>query len=190
MSGGGRCWRRSGAAQAQAATTAGYDFIEAVKKSDGGKATQLLSDHPTASSTADGKGNTALIIAINRSDENWTGFLLNKGADPNLAGKGRRHAADRGRPDRLRGRGRHGCSSLGAKVDGTNKHGRDAADRRGPAAPAADRSSCCSSTAPIPTRPMPPRAIRRATMPSATTAAREILQLIEDKKPKPRGSSR
>ena len=31
---------------------------------------------------------TGLIIAISRSDEQWTGFMLNKGADPNLPGKG------------------------------------------------------------------------------------------------------
>lgn len=74
---------------AQALTTAGYDFIDAVKKSDGNKAIDLLSQHPTGLvDTKDGDGNTALIIAIARTDDNWTGFLLNKGADPNLPGKG------------------------------------------------------------------------------------------------------
>ena len=67
----------------------GYDFTEAVKKSDGDKATQLLQSHPRSFvDVKDGQGNTGLIIAISRSDETWTGFLLNKGADPNLAGKG------------------------------------------------------------------------------------------------------
>ena len=76
-------------AGSQALTTAGYDFIEAVKKSDGSKAIDLLGSHPGGLvDTKDGEGNTGLIIAISRSDENWTGFLLNKGADPNLAGKG------------------------------------------------------------------------------------------------------
>jgi ankyrin repeat protein len=66
----------------------GYDFIEAVKKSDGDKATEVLSSHPAGIvNTKDGEGNTGLIIAISRGDESWTGFLLNKGADPNLAGK-------------------------------------------------------------------------------------------------------
>lgn len=74
---------------AQQLTTAGYDFIDAVKKSDGNKAIDLLSQHPGGLvDTKDGDGNTGLIIAISRSDENWTGFLLNKGADPNLPGKG------------------------------------------------------------------------------------------------------
>ena len=68
---------------------AGYDFTEAVKKSDGDKATQLLESHPKGFvDTKDGDGNTGLIISIGRKDEQWTGFLLNKGADPNLAGKG------------------------------------------------------------------------------------------------------
>jgi uncharacterized protein len=74
---------------AQALTTAGYDFINAVKKSDGTKAIEILTTHPGGIvNTKDGDGNTGLIIAISRSDEQWTGFLLQKSADPNLAGKG------------------------------------------------------------------------------------------------------
>ncbi len=70
-------------------STAGGDLIDAVRKSDGDKAIQLLSSRPSGIvDTKDGDGNTGLIIAINRSDEQWTGFLLNKGADPNVAGKG------------------------------------------------------------------------------------------------------
>lgn len=73
----------------QSLTTSSYDFIDAVKKSDGNKATQILTDNPRGVvDTRDGEGNTGLIIAISRSDEQWTGFLLNKGADPNLPGKG------------------------------------------------------------------------------------------------------
>ncbi|MEA3079715.1 MAG: hypothetical protein QOF05_1123 [Sphingomonadales bacterium] len=71
------------------AGTPGNDFVEAVKKSDGDKAIQILSAHPNGIvDTRDGDGNTGLIIAISRSDETWTGYLLNKGADPNLGGKG------------------------------------------------------------------------------------------------------
>ena len=73
---------------AQSLTAAGYDFVDAVKNSNGDKAIQVLSTHPPGIiNTKDGEGNTGLIIAISRSDEQWTGFLLNKGADPNLAGK-------------------------------------------------------------------------------------------------------
>jgi ankyrin repeat protein len=60
-----------------------------VREKDGDKAIQILSSHPQGLvDTKDGDGNTGLIIALSRSDEQWTGFLLNKGADPNLAGKG------------------------------------------------------------------------------------------------------
>jgi len=73
----------------QSLTTSSYDFINAVKKSDGDKALQVLADNPKGIvDTRDGDGNTGLIIAIDRSDEQWTGFLLNRGADPNLPGKG------------------------------------------------------------------------------------------------------
>jgi len=63
-----------------------HQFIDAVQKRDGDKATQLLTDHPTIINAKDEKGDTGLIIAIRNSDQDWTGFLLNKGADPNLAG--------------------------------------------------------------------------------------------------------
>jgi ankyrin repeat protein len=73
----------------QALTTAGYDFIQAVKKSDGDKALGVLGQNPKGIvDTKDDEGNTGLIIAIGRHDEQWTGLLLNRGADPNLQGKG------------------------------------------------------------------------------------------------------
>ena len=65
----------------------GVEFVEAVRKSDGDKAMELLTS--SAPGIVDSKaddGNTALIVALMRRDEEWTGFLLNKGADPNLAG--------------------------------------------------------------------------------------------------------
>jgi hypothetical protein len=73
----------------QALTTSSYDLINAVKKSDGNKALEILAKNPGGIVDAkDDQGNTGLIIAISRSDEQWTGLLLNKGADPNLPGKG------------------------------------------------------------------------------------------------------
>lgn len=63
-------------------------FVEAVEKRDGDKATQLVRTKPKIVDSRDAKGNTALIIVITRSDRDWTGFLLNEGADPNLPGSG------------------------------------------------------------------------------------------------------
>ena len=70
----------------------GYDgvtFVHAVRDHDGNKATELLQSHGKGILDAkDDDGNTGLILAISRSDEEWTGFMIGKGADPNLAGKG------------------------------------------------------------------------------------------------------
>jgi uncharacterized protein len=109
------------AAQMQGADSQG--FISAVQKGDGGKAGQLLSDHPTIIDSRDGKGDTALIIAINRGDSDWTAFLLNKGADPNLT-------SSKSGDTPLMAAARIGFQdaaewllSLGAKIDGTNRQG-------------------------------------------------------------------
>jgi ankyrin repeat protein len=73
----------------QALNTSSHDFIEAVRKSDGDKIMEVFGKNPKGIvDTKDDDGNTGLIIAISRSDEQWTALLLNKGADPNLAGKG------------------------------------------------------------------------------------------------------
>jgi len=65
------------------------DFAKAVQQRDGDKATQLLRDNPNGLVDArDEHGNTPLIVTIARQDHDWTAFLLNKGADPNLSGKG------------------------------------------------------------------------------------------------------
>ena len=64
------------------------EFVEAVRKSDGNKAQQLLEKRPNGllDSRAE-DGDTALIIALARRDEQWTGFLLGRGASPNLPGR-------------------------------------------------------------------------------------------------------
>jgi ankyrin repeat protein len=110
-------------AAGQALGTDGYQFISAVKSRDGGKAMQLLESHPRGFIDTKGDGgDTALIIAVSRSDEQWTGFLLNKGADPNLAGKNG--------DTPLIAASRNGFEKAvewligeGARVDGTNRSG-------------------------------------------------------------------
>lgn len=77
----------SAPAVAQLGSNDGQEFIDAVTKRDGDKATQLLATHPTVVDTKNGDGDTGLIISIRGGDQDWTGFLLNKGADPNLQGK-------------------------------------------------------------------------------------------------------
>jgi ankyrin repeat protein len=100
-------------------------FVDAVKKSDGDKATQLIQDHPTLIDARNDRGDTGLIIAINRNDPTWTGFLLNKGANPNLPGANGDPpliaAARVGFDEAV-----HWLLEVGAKVDGTNKMGETA----------------------------------------------------------------
>ncbi len=69
----------------QADTTA---FVEAVRKSDGNAVSQLLDKRPfgLVDSRAE-DGDTALIIALARRDEQWSAFLLSKGASPDLSGR-------------------------------------------------------------------------------------------------------
>jgi uncharacterized protein len=67
----------------------GYQFLEAVKESDGDKATEMLSKPGTQIvNTRDiTSGDTGLHIAVARSDALWVRFLLQRGADPNLRNK-------------------------------------------------------------------------------------------------------
>jgi ankyrin repeat protein len=170
-------------AVAQALTTASYDFIDAVKKSDGNKAIDLLNQHPTGLvDTKDGDGNTALIIAISRSDDNWTGFLLNKGADPNLPGKnGDTPLIAAARVDFVQAA--VWLLGMGAKVDADNKMGET------PLIVAVQRRDA----------PLVKLLLDHGANPDKTDAAagysardyatrdsraREILKMIEDKKPK------
>lgn len=97
-------------------------FLDAVQKRDGDKATQLIESHPTIIDAKDGKGDTGLIIAIRADDSDWTAFLLNKGADPNLQGANGDTplitAAKTGLEEAV-----PWLLGLGAKVDTANKMG-------------------------------------------------------------------
>jgi ankyrin repeat protein len=162
---------------------AGTEFVEAVRKSDGDKVTQLLRDHPTGLVDArDSDGNTALIIAVARRDEEWTGFLLNENADPNLGGKGgdtplitaSRIGFDQGVEWLL---------GMGAKVDGANRMGETplivAVQQR--QTPIVRRLLAAGAD---PDRTDTAAGYSARDYARRDTRARDILKLIEDKKPK------
>ena len=76
------------AAPALAQQGDGAAFVEAVRQNNGNKAAELLNNRPSGLLDSRGEdGETALTIALGRRDQEWTGFLLTKGASPNLAGK-------------------------------------------------------------------------------------------------------
>lgn len=107
---------------AQSFGTDSDQFVDAVQKRDGDKAIDLISKHPTIIDAKNGAGDTGLIIAIKANDPDFTGFLLNKGADPNMPGAGGDTplitAAKVGFDQAA-----EWLVELGARVDGTNKMG-------------------------------------------------------------------
>lgn len=111
---------------AQAGGYDGIQFVDAVHKKDGDKIMQFIRSHGKGIvDSKDPSGNTALIVAITDRNEDYTAFLLNQGADPNLAGKGGDTpliaAARAGYQDAA-----EWLLGQGAKVDGTNKMGETA----------------------------------------------------------------
>ena len=163
-------------------------FVEAVEKRDGDKATDLIRSKPRIVDSRNSKGDTALIIAINRSDRDWTGFLLNKGADPNLGGRGGDTpliAASRigfeEAADWLLG--------VGAKVDGTNKMGETGLivavqQRQVPVV------KLLLNAGANPDKTDTAAGLSAREYATRDTRSRQILQLIEAKKPKAAAASR
>jgi ankyrin repeat protein len=103
--------------------TDSVQFVDAVRKSDGDTAKKLLdSDGPKIINERDYNGQTALVVAVSNRSEDWTAFLLNEGADPNLSGEAGDTpliaAARVGYEDAV-----GWLLGKGAKVDGTNKMG-------------------------------------------------------------------
>lgn len=108
--------------------SAGNDFVEAVRASNGDKVNELLNATANKAGLLNARnyaGDTALIVAVSRRDEDWTGFLLNNGADPNLVGQGGETpliaAARAGFFDAV-----GWLLGLGAKVDAPNRSGETA----------------------------------------------------------------
>jgi ankyrin repeat protein len=111
------------------AQTGGYDgiqFVESVRKKEGDKVMAAIRKNgPGIVNSKDVDGNTALIAAITDRSEDFTAYLLNQGADPNLPGKGGDTpliaAARVGYQDAA-----EWLIGQGAKVDGTNRMGETA----------------------------------------------------------------
>jgi uncharacterized protein len=74
---------------AQAQFSDSYNFLKAVRERKGDDAEKFLSEPGTVIvNTRDStSGETALHIVITRRDSTWLGYLLQKGANPNLADK-------------------------------------------------------------------------------------------------------
>jgi ankyrin repeat protein len=169
---------------AQQLTAKSYDFVHAVEQRNGDKATELLNDNPPGIvNSRNGDGDTGLIIAISRQDPDWTGFLLKKGADINLGGKGGDTpliaAARVGFEDAA-----EWLISLGAKVDGANKMGETplivAVQQREPRL-----VSILLNAGANPDKPDSAAGYSARDYAARDNRGRQILQLIEAKKPKP-----
>lgn len=74
------------AGPAQAQFSDGYKFLEAVKKLDGSKVTDMLADPSISVNTRDvTSGQTALHIVVQKRNAIWVQFLIQNGANPNIA---------------------------------------------------------------------------------------------------------
>lgn len=74
------------AVPAQAQFSDGYKLLEAVKKLDGTKVTDMLADPSVSVNTRDvTSGETALHIVVQKRNKVWVDFLLQQGANPNIA---------------------------------------------------------------------------------------------------------
>jgi ankyrin repeat protein len=161
----------------------GHDFVHAVKVRDGNKAMELLSSQPSSIINAKSEdGNTALVVAISRSDPEWTGFLMGHGADPNLAAKGGETplmaAARVGFVDAV-----ETLLGRGAKVDAANRMGETALiiavqQRRIPIV------RMLLDAGANPDKPDTAAGYSARDYAARDTRSREMIKMIEAKKPK------
>jgi len=74
------------AAPAMAQFSDSYNFLKAVREADGDKAMELLNKPgaPVLNTRDPNTGETALHISVKAHNDNWVGFLLNKGANTDI----------------------------------------------------------------------------------------------------------
>jgi ankyrin repeat protein len=172
--------------------TGGFDgiqFVDAVRKKDGTKVMEFLQKNGAGIVDAkDASGDTALIVAITDRNEDYTAFLLNKGADPNLPGKGGDTpliaAARVGYQDAA-----EWLLGQGAKVDGANRMGET------PLIIAVQQRQVSMVRLLLSSGANPDKTDNAAGLSARDYAARdsrsrEIQQAIQAKKPKPAAASR
>ena len=170
-------------AAAQLNSNPTYDFIKAVRDRNGDKAMEVLNGHPGVVNSRDSSGDTPLNIALARKDEQWSGFMINYGADVNLGGRGNDTpliAAARVGFDQ----GVTWLLERGAKVDGTNKMGET------PLIIAVQQRQTRIVKALLEAGANPDKSDTAAGLTAREYAKRDtrspqILQMIEAKKPKP-----
>lgn len=167
----------------------GIQFVDAVKKKDGTKVMEFIQKNGSGIVDAkDASGNTALIVAITDRSEDYTAFLLSKGADPNLPGKGGDTpliaAARVGYDDAA-----EWLLGQGAKVDSANRMGET------PLIIAVQQRQLSMVNLLLSSGANPDKTDNAAGLSARDYAARdsrsrEILQAIQSKKPKPAAASR
>lgn len=181
----------AGAATPALAQTGGYDgiqFVEAVRNKDGDKLMEAIRKNgPGIVNSKDVKGDTALIVAITDRNEDYTAYLLNQGADPNLPGKGGDTpliaAARVGYQDAA-----EWLLGQGAKVDGANRMGET------PLIIAVQQRQVALVKVLLAAGANPDKSDSAAGLSARDYAkrdgrSREIIQAIEAKKPKPAAAS-
>jgi uncharacterized protein len=169
------------------AQSGGYDgiqFVDAVRKKEGDKVTEAVRKNgPGIVNAMDVNGDTALIVAITDRNEDFTAYLLNQGADPNLGGKGgdtpliaAARVSYQDAAEWLLGQG--------AKIDGTNRMGETALIIAVQQRQVAMVKLLLSHGA-NPDKPDSAAGLSARDYAVRDGRSREIIQAIEAKKPKP-----
>ncbi len=174
-----------GVAAPSLAQNSGYEgarFVDAVRKGKQNDALSMLEANPNIVNARNGKGDTALVAAVERRS-NWTAHLLRAGADPNLANKSGDTpliaAARIGYGDAI-----PWLLVSGAKVDAANRMGETALIVAVQQRQARIVRRLLESGA-DPDKADSAAGLSARDYAQRDTRSRDIIKMIEDKKPKP-----